>query len=96
MQEYYKLFGMERIVDDYMAAVRSEKEANRVVARTAEEVKAVQPKEKIIKAIDYKEIKKEEVVKKEEPKREEVKKDVVVNKPLQPQASQKKIEKEVV
>lgn len=56
---------MEKIVEDYMAAVRNEKEANRVVARSVEEVKAVQPKEKVIKAIDYKEIKKEEVVKKE-------------------------------
>lgn len=65
MQEYYKIFGMEKIVEDYMAAVRNEKEANRVVVKSVEEVKAVQPKEKIIKAIDYKEIKKEEVVKKE-------------------------------
>ena len=65
MQEYYKIFGMEKIVEDYMAAVRSEKEANKVAVRSVEEVKTVQPKEKIIKAIDYKEIKREEVGKKE-------------------------------
>lgn len=54
MQEYYKIFGMEKIVEDYMAAVRNEKETNKVIVKSVEEVKAVQPKEKIIKAIDYK------------------------------------------